>query len=64
MEPIKDHFEQRLQDNLALLKQCQNNKGVDSCLKCQETLQCELRQDYVKSVYESMSKGNDGDFEF
>lgn len=60
----KDAFEQRLQNNLAVLKECQKNKAIDSCLKCEKLLECSIRENYVKAVYESMNKGKNGSFEF
>ncbi|MGP1449649.1 MAG: hypothetical protein ACTTJS_00815 [Wolinella sp.] len=46
------------------LQKCQESRALDSCLKCQSVLGCETRQAYVKAVYESMSKGQTGNFEF
>ncbi len=43
---------------------CQAEQKVDSCMKCEKVLGCEIRADYVKKVYESMSKGEGGGFEF
>ena len=59
-----DKFEQHLQSMIQELKQCQQSKGVDSCSKCENFIGCKLRDDYVKSVYNSMSKGDTGGFEF
>lgn len=33
-------------------------------MKCDFILECELREIYVKAVYESMNKGSGGGFEF
>ena len=43
---------------------CQKEQGVESCMKCEKIIGCEIRNDYVKKVYESMSKGEGGGFEF
>ena len=43
---------------------CQKEHNVDSCMKCEKILGCEVRNDYVKKVYESMNKGQGGGFEF
>ncbi|WP_353662782.1 hypothetical protein [Hydrogenimonas sp. SS33] len=43
---------------------CQQEHNVTSCLKCEKILGCEIRAQYVKKVYESMSKGQGGGFEF
>ena len=60
----KDKFELHLDEMIIKLNECQNNKKVESCSVCERYLQCELRLDYVKSVYNSMSKGETGGFEF
>jgi len=59
-----DKFEQHLEGMIQQLKECQQNKNVDSCSKCENYIGCQLRDDYVKSVYNSMSKGDTGGFEF
>lgn len=62
-EQAKD-FEKLLADKTAELTDCQKQQSVDSCFKCEKVLGCELRNEYVKAVYFSMSKGETGDFEF
>ena len=63
-EPEKDKWQLALDNPLDILKQCQNNKNIDSCLKCDKILDCEVRDTYIKAVYESMNKGSGGGFEF
>ncbi len=63
-EPITDEYTQNLNDKTTLLQQCQQNKGYISCLKREQLIGCQVRQEYVKAVYESMSKGQHGDFDF
>lgn len=63
MQP-KDKFELHLDEMILKIKNCQKEKNLSSCSKCQHYLSCELRTDYVKSVYNSMSKGDTGGFEF
>ena len=46
------------------LKACQLERGLKSCLGCEKINDCEVRDAYVKAVYESMSKGAGGGFEF
>jgi len=46
------------------LEECQNKHQVDSCLKCDRLLDCTIRDSYIKAVYDSMSKGKGGGFEF
>lgn len=59
-----DQFDIKLNEELQNLQECQKNKNLVSCLKCENIMECELRKEYVKAVYESMNKGQGGDFEF
>jgi hypothetical protein len=59
-----DKWEIALEAKTKELKACQQEKGFKSCLGCKEVNQCELRDTCVKAVYESMSKGAGGGFEF
>ena len=59
-----DKFELFLEDMLKKLQNCQNEKNHKSCSACESYFSCELRHDYVKAVYNSMSKGDTGGFEF
>lgn len=59
-----DKFEQHLEEMIAKLQACQVEKALKSCSDCEHYLSCELRTDYIKSVYNSMSKGDTGGFEF
>lgn len=62
--PKPDKFEERLLMMLEKLQDCQVKNSVKSCSDCEHFLSCELRTDYIKSVYGSMSKGDTGGFEF
>jgi len=62
--PADDRWQQRLEEQLARLKECQKEHGVSSCLGCEKLLGCEQRSAYVNAVYESMNKGQGGGFEF
>ena len=53
-----------LEEKTKELKTCQQEKGLKSCLGCEEVNNCDIRDSYVKAVYESMSKGVGGGFEF
>ena len=65
MEEIeKDKWQLALDEQLVILHQCQTSNNVDSCMKCDKILQCDVRDTYVKVVYESMNKGSGGGFEF
>ena len=59
-----DIFEQRLDEEIVRLKACQEEKNVKSCSLCEFYIGCEIRQAYVQAVYDSMSKGETGGFEF
>ena len=60
----KDRFEVHLDEMIVKLQNCQKERELKSCSSCEFYLKCELRADYVKSVYNSMSKGDTGGFEF
>ena len=60
----KDRFELHLDEMIVKVQSCQKAKELKSCSRCEFYLRCELRTDYVKSVYNSMSKGDTGGFEF
>ena len=59
-----NEFEQRVDEAILKLQACQNEKNLKSCSACTHYLECELRTTYVRTVYESMSKGEIGGFEF
>ena len=63
-ESVLDEWQISLQQKKEELEVCQKEKQLQSCLKCKELLVCELRETYVKAVYESMNKGEGGGFEF
>ena len=63
-EVLLDKFELHLESMIKQLQACQEQKAVKSCSKCESYFGCSLRDDYVKSVYNSMSKGDTGGFEF
>ena len=60
----KNKFEVHLEEMLNKLQKCQIDKALKTCSDCEHFLSCELRSDYIKSVYSSMSKGDTGGFEF
>jgi hypothetical protein len=60
----KDKFEIHLDEMIKKLQDCQKENSVKSCSDCQYYLECKLRLEYVDSVYNSMSKGETGGFEF
>jgi len=60
----KDKWQMALDAELLILKKCQLEKSLDSCMKCEKLLECTTRDKYIKVVYESMNKGSGGGFEF
>lgn len=63
-DTVLDEWQIVLKQKKAELEKCQKEHQVESCLKCEELLKCEVRESYVKAVYDSMSKGKGGGFEF
>lgn len=57
-------FEEKLEFSTKELQDCQEQKETNSCLTCKEVLDCATRKNYVDAVYDSMSKGQAGGFEF
>ncbi len=60
----KDKFEIYLDEMIIKIQTCQEEKNLNSCSECELFLQCDLRDEYIKAVYNSMSKGDTGGFEF
>jgi hypothetical protein len=59
-----NNYETKLDEAIEALQACQRAHHLKSCSECEQYLECELRKQYVKTVYESMSKGDTGGFEF
>jgi len=59
-----DKFELHLDEMIIKIQTCQKEKNLSTCSKCEHYLDCDLRNEYIKSVYNSMSKGETGGFEF
>lgn len=60
----KDKWQIALDKEIVIIENCQKEQNVDSCMRCQKILDCEVRDSYIKAVYESMNKGSGGGFEF
>lgn len=60
----KDEFELELDNKREILQNCQMQKGQNSCFNCDEIFTCQTRKEYVDAVYNSMSKGSSGGFDF
>lgn len=63
-EVILDEWKLALQNKKIELETCQKGHALDSCMQCEKLLNCEIRDAYIKAVYDSMSKGKGGGFEF
>jgi hypothetical protein len=63
-----DKFELHLDEMIVKIQACQKEtlgeNTLLSCSVCKHYLECDLRDEYIKSVYNSMSKGKTGGFEF
>ncbi len=63
-EQVLDEWQIALKQKKITLEACQVQHSVNSCMKCEKLLDCEVRDSYIKAVYDSMSKGKGGGFEF
>lgn len=63
-EQILDAWQIALKEKRSELETCQTEHQVKSCMSCEKLLECEVRESYVQAVYDSMSKGSGGGFEF
>ena len=61
---VLDEWQIALKQKRVELEACQTQHRIDSCIKCEKLLNCTLRGAYIKAVYDSMSKGKGGGFEF
>lgn len=59
-----DEFEEKLEKSTIKLQKCQENHKSNSCMYCDEFINCETRLEYVFDVHNSMSKAQSGSFEF
>ncbi|MDD2950032.1 MAG: hypothetical protein PHU29_04525 [Sulfuricurvum sp.] len=57
-------YEERLDEAMQVLQACQQEHEVESCYVCEKCIGCEIRTKYIRTVYESMSKGETGGFDF
>lgn len=64
VDKLFERYSSELKIELENLKECQKNKNINSCFKCEMIFTCETRKKYVKAVYDSMSHGESGGFEF
>lgn len=63
-EQILDEWQTVLVQKKSELESCQVSRHLKSCMNCEKLLECYVRDAYIKAVYDSMSKGAGGGFEF
>lgn len=63
-EQMLDEWQIALKQKKSELEGCQTEQQVKSCMSCEKLLDCEVRDSYIQAVYDSMSKGAGGGFEF
>jgi hypothetical protein len=57
--------EEKLDAKIKELKECQSKNNLNSCMKCDLFLKCDLRKEYVLSAYQSMNEDmKQGGFDF
>ena len=61
---IVNKFKENLNNQLTIIKNCQEKNSIKNCMQCEQILKCTTRTTYVKAVYASMNKGKTGGFEF
>lgn len=61
---LEDIFEEKLAQATNELKKCQNKHNFESCMNCDKIFNCNIRKNYVNAVFNSMSKGQNTDFNF
>ena len=64
IEHTIDEWQISLINQKSTLEECQKNRHIKSCMNCEKLLECDIRDGYIKAVYDSMSKGEGGGFEF
>jgi len=63
-EQVLDEWQIILEQEKTKLEACQKEQHLNSCMPCPKFLDCQVRDAYIKAVYDSMSKGQGGGFEF
>ena len=63
-EETLDEWQIALKQKKSELEACQMQQQIKSCMSCEKLLECEIRDSYINAVYDSMSKGAGGGFEF
>jgi hypothetical protein len=63
-DQVLDEWQIALKQKKAELEACQKEHQLKSCMRCEKLLDCVVRDNYIQAVYDSMSKGAGGGFEF
>lgn len=63
-DKLLQRYSAELKIEIENIQNCQNSKNKTSCFECESLFDCEIRKRYVKTVYDSMSHGESGGFEF
>lgn len=58
-----DKYEQEHNEALDKLKKCKS-RVRDSCMPCEQYIECPLRLEYIKKTFQFLNKGKTGGFEF
>ncbi|MDR1007453.1 MAG: hypothetical protein LBL65_02660 [Campylobacteraceae bacterium] len=59
-----DIYKINLKKESQILLECQKKRNLNSCFECENLIGCNNRKSYVRAVYDSMSQGESGGFEF
>ncbi|MDR1976169.1 MAG: hypothetical protein LBQ18_04190 [Campylobacteraceae bacterium] len=59
-----DIYKEKLKQESQKVLECRQKHEAKSCFECENLIGCESRKAYVQAVYESMSQGQSGGFEF
>lgn len=63
-EKVLDEWELILVEKKEALELHMKQQGIKSEMDCKDFPNCPIQEAYVKAVYDSMSKGKGGGFEF
>jgi len=63
-DQVLDEWQIALKQKKSELEACQSEHQLKSCMCCEKLLDCVVRDSYIQAVYDSMSKGAGGGFEF
>jgi hypothetical protein len=63
-EKVLDEWELELKKQRKLLEAHMKELGITSEMDCPDFPNCKVQEAYVRAVYNSMSKGRGGGFEF